>query len=207
MSVARRERAALVETMRASGPDAPTLCEGWTTRDLAAHLVVRERRLDAAPGILVPQLAGYTARVQEQVTASTDWPELLGQVADGPPIYSPFKVLDPFVNVAEMFIHHEDVRRAGTSWEPRVLDEETTASLAKQVRQFARMTLSKSPATVSLRTPDGTVLATAGKGAPVTVTGDPGELLLFAAGREPARVEFDGTAEAVAAVTASHRGL
>ncbi len=164
MSVARKERAALVDTMRAAGPDAPTLCEGWNTRDLAAHLVVRERRLDAAPGILVPKLAGYTARVQEQVTASTDWPELLAQVAAGPPLYSPFILLDPLVNVAEMFIHHEDVRRAGTHWEPRVLDENTTSSLARQVSSFARMTLSKAPARVSLATPQGKVLSTAGKG-------------------------------------------
>lgn len=207
MSIARRERAALVDTMRAVGPDAPTLCEGWDTRDLAAHLVVRERRLDAAPGILVPKLAGYTARVQQQVRASTDWAELLHQVAAGPPLYSPFILLDPLVNVAEMFIHHEDVRRAGPAWEPRVLDEQTTASLARQVSSFARMTLSKAPAAVSLTTPAGKVLATAGKGAPVTVTGDPGELLLFAAGREPARVTFDGDAEAVAAVRAARRGL
>lgn len=207
MSVARKERAALVDTMRAAGPDAPTLCEGWNTRDLAAHLVVRERRLDAAPGILVPKLAGYTARVQEQVTASTDWPELLAQVAAGPPLYSPFILLDPLVNVAEMFIHHEDVRRAGTHWEPRVLDENTTSSLARQVSSFARMTLSKAPARVSLTTPQGKVLSTAGNGAPVTITGDPGELLLFAAGREPARVSFDGDADAIAAVQCSRRGV
>lgn len=207
MTVARRERAALVDTMRAAGPDAPTLCEGWNTRDLAAHLVVRERRLDAAPGILIPKLAGYTARVQEQLTASTDWPELLARVADGPPLYSPFILLDPLVNVAEMFIHHEDVRRAGTSWEPRVLDDDTTSSLARQVGSFARMTLSKSPARVSLTTPQGKVLATAGKGSPVTVTGEPGELLLFAAGREPARVSFQGSPDAVAAVQGSRRGL
>lgn len=207
MSIARRERAALVDTMRAAGPDAATLCEGWTTRDLAAHLVVRERRLDAAPGILIPKLAGYTARVQEQLTASTDWPALLAQVEDGPPLYSPFILLDPLVNVAEMFIHHEDVRRAGPSWEPRVLDEDTTASLAKQVSSFARMTLSKTPARVSLVTPQGKVLATAGKGSPVTVTGEPGELLLFAAGREPARVTFQGAADAVAAVRGARRGL
>lgn len=207
MTIARRERAALVDTMRATGPDAPTLCEGWNARDLAAHLVVRERRLDAAPGILVPRLAGYTARVQEQVTASTDWPELLAQVAAGPPLYSPFILLDPLVNVAEMFIHHEDVRRAKTSWEPRALDDDTTSSLARQVSSFARMTLSKAPARVSLTTPQGKVLATTGKGAPVTITGDPGELLLFAAGREPARVSFDGDPDAVAAVRAGRRGL
>lgn len=193
--------------MRAAGPDAATLCEGWATRDLAAHLVVRERRLDAAPGILIPKLAGYTARVQERLTASTDWPALLAQVEDGPPLYSPFILLDPLVNVAEMFIHHEDVRRAGPSWEPRVLDEDTTASLAKQVSSFARMTLSKTPARVSLATPQGKVLATAGKGSPVTVIGEPGELLLFAAGREPARVTFQGAADAVDAVRGAHRGL
>lgn len=207
MTIARRERAALVDTMRAAGPDAPTLCEGWTTRDLAAHLVVRERRLDAAPGILVPQLADYTARVQDQVTASTDWSDLISQVADGPPLYSPFKLLDPLINVAEMFIHHEDVRRAAKTWEPRVLDEATTAALRKQVRSFAKMTLAKSPAKVSLATPDGTVLTTAGKGAPVTVAGEPGELLLFAAGREPVRVEFTGDADTIAAVKAGRRGL
>lgn len=207
MTVARKERAALVATMRTAGPDAPTLCEGWNTRDLAAHLVVRERRLDAAPGILIPAFAGYTARVQEQLTASTDWPELLSQVADGPPLYSPFIVLDPLVNVAEMFIHHEDVRRAGKDWEPRVLDDEATASLQRLVRSFARMTLSKSAARVSLTTPSGTVLATAGKGSPVSVSGEPGELLLFAAGREPARVSFEGSPDAVAAVQGSRRGL
>lgn len=207
MSIARKERAALVETLRATGPDAPTLCEGWNTRDLAAHLVVRERRLDAAPGILVPQLAGYTARVQDQVTASTDWSDLLAQVAAGPPLYSPFILIDRFANVTEMFIHHEDIRRAGTDWEPRVLDQETTDALAGQVRMFARMTLSRAPARVSLTTREGKVLTTAGKGSPVTVSGDPGELLLFAAGREPARVSFDGDADAIAVVQGSRRGL
>ena len=56
MTVAQQERAALVTTMRGVGPDQPTLCGDWTTRDLAAHLVIRERRLDAAPGILMPDV-------------------------------------------------------------------------------------------------------------------------------------------------------
>ena len=54
-----------------SVPDAPTLCEGWKTRDLAAHLVVRERRPDATLGIAVPFLADYTAKVQNKVAQST----------------------------------------------------------------------------------------------------------------------------------------
>ncbi|WP_301122318.1 TIGR03085 family metal-binding protein [Mycolicibacterium fortuitum] len=207
MTVARRERAALVESMRAAGPDAPTLCEGWTARDLAAHLVVRERRLDAAPGILVPQLAGYTERVQQKVTESTEWVELVDQIAAGPPLYSPFKLLDPLVNVAEMFIHNEDVRRAQPNWEPRALDDATVAALSRGIGAMARMSMGKSPARVALTTPAGKTLATVGSGPEVTVTGEPGELLLFAAGREPARVTFSGDDAAVAALRAAHRGL
>ena len=94
MSVAQRERAALVETMRAVGPEAPTLCEGWKTRDLAAHLVIREYRPDAAPGILIPFFASHTEKVQNQV-AEQGWDELVDKVASGPPVYSPFKLLDP----------------------------------------------------------------------------------------------------------------
>ncbi|MUL82039.1 MULTISPECIES: TIGR03085 family metal-binding protein [unclassified Mycolicibacterium] len=207
MSVAQRERAALVESMRAAGPDAPTLCEGWTTRDLAAHLVVRERRLDAAPGILVPQLAGYTERVQRKVTEGTDWAELVDQIAAGPPLYSPFKLLDPLVNVAEMFIHNEDVRRAQPDWEPRALDDATASALSRGIGAMARMTMGKSPARVALTTPEGKTLATVGAGPAVTVTGEPGELLMFAAGREPARVTFSGHDAAVAALRAARRGL
>ncbi|MCV7420996.1 TIGR03085 family protein [Mycobacterium yunnanensis] len=207
MTVAQRERAALVTTMRGVGPEQPTLCGDWTTRDLAAHLVIRERRLDAAPGIMVPKFAGYTQRVQDQVAAENDWNVLLDQIASGPPLLSPFKVLDPFVNVAEMFIHHEDVRRAKDGWEPRLLDAETAASVAKQVGLMSRMTMRKTPARVSLNTPDGKNLATVGSGAAVTVTGDPGELLMFISGRDQALVTFTGDDAAVSAVRDGERGL
>ena len=90
MSVAQRERAALVEILRAVGPDAPTLCEGWTTRDLVAHLVVRERRPDALPGLVFGPLASYTARVQNRLAASTKWEDLIELFASGPPLLSLF---------------------------------------------------------------------------------------------------------------------
>ena len=207
MTVAQQERAALVTTMRGVGPDQPTLCGDWTTRDLAAHLVVRERRLDAAPGILIPALAGYTARVQTQVAAETDWNVLLDQIASGPPTLSPYKLLDPLINVAEMFIHHEDVRRAVSGWEPREADDDTTAALARQVPFMARMALSKIPGHVSLRTPEGKTLATVGRGPTVVVTGEPGELLMFASGRDEARLTFAGDDDAVRAVRDGRGGL
>jgi uncharacterized protein (TIGR03085 family) len=205
VSIAQRERAALVETMRATGPDAPTLCDGWNVRDLAAHLVVRERRLDAAPGILIPFFAGHTEKVQNDVV-QTDWDTLVNKVASGPPLYSPFKLLDPVANIGEMFIHHEDVRRAQPGWEPRVLEPALANSLRRSLPLMGRMTLGKLPGRVALRTTDGTTVLTAGRGPAVTVTGAPQELLLFSVGRL-ARVEFDGDAAAVQAVRDAPKGL
>jgi uncharacterized protein (TIGR03085 family) len=207
MTAAQRERAALVETMRTVGPDAPTLCGDWTTRDLAAHLVVRERRLDATAGVMVPFLAGYTAKVQRQVTDSTDWDKLLEKVASGPPLYSPFKLLDPVANLGEMFIHHEDVRRAQTDWEPRQLDPALVKALGRGLPLMARLTLGKAPARVSLRTPDGKTVATVGSGPELTVTGEVGELTLFISGRDTVRLDFDGDAALVEAVRVARRGL
>ncbi|MDT5206556.1 MAG: hypothetical protein QOD34_3192 [Mycobacterium sp.] len=207
MTEARRERSALVATLRKAGPQAPTLCEGWNTTDLAAHLVVRERRLDATPGIAVPFLAGYTAKVQDKIARSTTWETLIELVASGPPIYSPFRLLDSVVNLGEMFIHHEDVRRAVDGWQPRPLDRGIAAALRRQLGLMGRVMLSKLPADVVLQTPTGDRIVRAGRGQVVTITGEPQELLLFIAGRDAVRLEFDGDAQAVAAVRAAPRGL
>jgi uncharacterized protein (TIGR03085 family) len=207
VTAAQRERAALVETMRAVGPEAPTLCGDWTTRDLAAHLVVREGRLDATAGVAVPFLAGYTAKVQRQVTEATDWDELLDKIASGPPLYSPFKILDPVANLGEMFIHHEDVRRAEPGWEPRPLDDAMVKALGRGLPIMARLTLAKAPARVTFRTPQGKELVTLGRGPEVTVTGEPQEILLFISGRDEVRLAFDGEPDTVEAVRANRRGL
>ena len=207
MSAAQRERRALVDTFREVGPHAATLCEGWNTTDLAAHLVVRERRLDATAGIALPFLAGYTARVQDNVARSTSWDALVDLVASGPPLYSPFKLLDPVANLGEMFIHHEDVRRAVDGWQPRVLDASTAGQLRRQLGLMSRIMLSKLPAQVVLQTPTGERIARVGRGEAVTITGEPQELLLFVAGRDAVRLEFDGDPQSVAAVKAAPRGF
>jgi uncharacterized protein (TIGR03085 family) len=207
MSQARRERSALVATLRDSGPHAPTLCEGWNTTDLAAHLVIRERRLDATPGITVPFLADYTAKVQDQIARSTSWEKLIDLVASGPPIYSPFKLLDSVVNLGEMFIHHEDVRRAVAGWQPRALDQGTATQLRRQLKLMGRVMLSRMPADVVLQTPAGDRMVRAGRGEAVRITGEPQELLLFVAGRDAVRLDFDGDAQVVATVRAAPRGL
>ncbi len=62
--LAQQERQGLCDLFVELGPDAPTLCDGWTASDLAAHLVVRERRPDSGPGLVWPPLAGYTDKVR-----------------------------------------------------------------------------------------------------------------------------------------------
>ena len=207
MTAAARERAALVNTMRDAGPDAPTLCGEWTTRDLAAHLVLRERRPDAAAGILIPALAGYTARKQRELTDATDWTGLLNMVASGPPVYSPLKLLDPVVNTTEMFIHHEDVRRAGLGWQPRSLDGDLESALRRQVRLGARLSLSRAQATVTLQDSDGSTLASVGKGPHCTITGSAPELLLFLSGRDAVLIEFGADDDIAEQVRVARRAL
>ena len=210
MSAVQRERDALVEILRAVGPDAPTLCDGWTTRDLLAHLLVRERRPDAVPGLVFGPLASYTAGVQKRLAASTTWEDMVELFASGPPLFSVFKVLDPVASIHEMFVHHEDVRRAQNDWEPRQLDARTVAAVKRRVAVISRAGMSKSlaavPARLTMRTPDGQTVVVLGSGSPVTVTGNRG-LLLFAFGRDAVRVDFAGDDDVVAAVRAAKRGF
>ena len=190
---ARRERLALADLLLDVGPDAPTLCTGWTTRDLAAHLVARERRPDAAVGIVLTPVAAHTQAVQQRF-AARDFARLVTDLRN-PPVWSPVSnpLLDELVNVNEMFIHHEDVRRAQPEWTPRPLDPEHQAALWSRVRRTAPLALRRFPAAVVLDAGSfGTATAGAG-GSRVTVTGDPGELSLFLSGRQAyARVQLSG---------------
>ena len=139
-SLARAERAALCDLLDALGPDQPTLCAGWRTRDLTAHLVLRESRLDALPGIVLPLAAGWTARLQARLAAGK-FAELVERLRAGPPQFSPFRPrrLDEAANGIEFFVHHEDVRRAQAGWEPRTLDPATEDYLWRRVRTMARI--------------------------------------------------------------------
>lgn len=186
---AAQERAALADLMTALGPDAPTLCEGWTTRDLAAHLVVRASRADAAAGIVVPALAAHTQRVQDKV-AEQDWNALLAKVRRRPW----WAVLgEEAVNRTEYFVHHEDVRRAQPDWSARELSADFAEALWSRVRPQAKLALRRTPAVVTVTAPGfGTI--TAGKGGPdVDLVGPPPELLMFLIGRQRhALVELAG---------------
>ena len=196
----RTERAALCDLFERLGPDAPTLCAGWTTADLAAHLVLRERRIDAAPGIALAPFARYTAAVQTRLKERHSWPELVGLVRNGPPAWSPYRVpaIDALVNTLELFVHHEDVRRAQDGWEPRELPAAFQELLWRRLRGMAWLMFRKAPVGVVLRRTGGERVG--GKKAEpyVVVTGEPQELMLFAFGRqEHTRVGYDGDQESI----------
>jgi uncharacterized protein (TIGR03085 family) len=208
MGLATDERQALSALFEEVGPDAPTLCEGWATRDLAAHLIVREHRLDASPGIMLPALAGYTKRVQDQYAAKP-WPELVDQVRRGPAWYWPMAIgpLNELTNGGEFLVHHEDVRRAQPGWEPRPADPSRDEAAWRLARQSAKLNLRKSPVGVELKTTDGrSALVKAGSPV-VTVTGDPVDLVLFVFGRDAVHLTFEGDESAVARLQGLRRGV
>jgi uncharacterized protein (TIGR03085 family) len=202
VTYAQQERAALAALLDETGPDAPTLCEGWQTRDLVAHLVLRERRPDAAVGVMGGPLAGYTARIQRQYLDRHSYPELVGMFKSGPPPLSPFSIpgADGAANTVEYFVHHEDVRRAGQEWTERSLDAGLSDALWKRLKG-SRMFLRSAPTGIVLaREVAGKLdLIVAKTAAPsVTVTGSPAELTMWAMGRtSAAHVTFDGPDDAV----------
>jgi uncharacterized protein (TIGR03085 family) len=205
---ARTERAALADALHAAGADAPTLCVGWTARDLAAHVVVRERDPLAAAGIMVKQLSGWTGR-RQRAAAERDFAKLVDQVRN-PPAWSILSnpVIDEGTNLVEMYVHHEDVRRAQPGWRPRHLDPGLEEAIWRRMRGLSRLALRRFPAAVVIEWPEHERSA-AGRGGPeVRLRGRPGELAMFLTGRQAvADVEVTGPIELIERVKQARLGV
>ncbi len=197
-TIAQSERAALADLLDELGPSASTLCVGWDARDLAAHLVTRERRLDALPGVAVSFLAGHTDRVQSRY-ALKPYDELVQLVRSGPGrmSWASLPKVDRVANMTEYFVHHEDLRRAQPGWAARKLPDRVQDGLWRAVKARASLAFRGASSGVVLRLPSGEE-TTAAKGEPTAVvTGEPAELLLYVFGRRGhAMVEVSGPAEA-----------
>jgi uncharacterized protein (TIGR03085 family) len=210
MSVASHERAALADLMLEVGPEAPTLCAGWDARALAAHIVVRERRLDAGFGSVLPPALAWTRHVQG-VYRARPFEQVVAMLRAGPPWPNPLRLgpVDRAFSTAELFVHHEDVRRAAPAWTPRELPDRVQDALWRVLRGSVLFTMTggRRPCTVALVRPSGALL-TVGRGEPaVSVTGEPAELLLFSYGRQARSVvDLAGEAALVAKVTGAGFG-
>ncbi|MDG4805274.1 TIGR03085 family metal-binding protein [Micromonospora sp. WMMD1120] len=205
---ARAEREALADLLLALGPDAPTINEGWATRDLAAHLVLRERRPDAAGGIVLPPLRGHAERVRRRL-ADSPYAELVARVRR-PPLWSPISnpLTDEVANLMEFFIHHEDVRRAAPGWRPRDLPAGLQRALWKRAAPMARLALRRFPADLYVQAPDHGEVSVGRGGERLRVVGPPGELVLFFSGRQRvARVQVNGAVEAAQRLRAASLGF
>lgn len=214
MTFAKDERARLCDLLLTVGPDAPTLCGSWTTHDLAAHLWIRETDPVGVPGMLVKPLAGLTERRMAETKNRWPFPELVERIRNGPARFSVFALpgVDEPANTTEYFVHHEDVRRAGS--EPagsRELDASVEDWMWRRLKLLARAffrrvsvgtVLDRRPAAESETEPE-TIRAQSGNPI-VTVTGKPSELMIFAFGRtEAADVNLVGEPDAVESLLAS----
>ena len=206
VSIADTERAALCDLLDELGPDAPTLCEGWTTRDMAVHLYVRDRDPKAWAGISVGRLHGLA---EQAMAAQADRPygEIVAAVRAGAPKWSPMGLpgAKDLVNLLEFVIHHEDVRRAGDSPQTaRDLGPEVEEWMWRRLKLLARAWFRRVQVGVVLErlgsAGDGgapeTIRAVPGSSI-VTLVGQPSEVMLFAHGRSGAEVKLVGEPDAI----------
>ncbi|MCK7674309.1 TIGR03085 family metal-binding protein [Corynebacterium pygosceleis] len=201
MTFAASERAALGGLLLELGPDAPTLCAGWTTKDMAVHLLLRETRPDAVPGMFLPAFRAHLRSVSDEI-GSRSHGEIVRRWMAGPPKFSPVRFLDAQLNAGEHFIHHEDVRRARPGWRPRRFSPEDENVLSGVLRRMGVRLLRNSELPVIVD-PDGAPsfvgvdrrgVVRSGSDV-IRVSGPVGEILLFCFGREEVDVTVSGDAD------------
>jgi uncharacterized protein (TIGR03085 family) len=207
--LAQLERTALCDTALQVGEDRPTLCDGWDVKDLVVHLLVREGS-PAALGIVLSPLAGLTDAVSRRV-GRRDFAVLVEKLRNGPPLLSPYAVpkVDSLVNTLELYVHHEDIRRAQPGWSARDLGERMEKVLWSMLGTAGKGLLRGSTVGVTAEntvTGSRTVLKA---GMPtVTVRGLPSEVTLFVFGRrDQADVELVGEDADVARLKETSLGI
>ena len=204
------ERAQLSDLFDELGPQAPTLLAPWTTRDLAARLVLREHDHLAGPGLVLPGAWGRLAERRRRTLALRDFTWLITTLRSGPPPGF-FRIgwVRRLPSLNEFFVHHEDVRRAnGRS--PRTSEHAIDEALWRNVsrgRWFLARRLHG--AGLELQWAGTTQTLRARRGEPTArIAGPPGELLLYLFGRQgAAHVEVSGPDAAMEAVRRARFGM
>jgi uncharacterized protein (TIGR03085 family) len=202
-----RERHELCHLLLDLGPDAPTLCEGWDTLDLAAHLVVREREPRAALGIISDRFAAHTRRRQD-AWADKGLEAVIERLRSGPPRLWRVPGLRTLLNLIEFAVHHEDARRAnglGRRADRHDLDDALWSLVGGSARFGTR---SLGPIGLELVRPGGERKRVRKGDDVATLTGCPLELVLYLSGRKRvAEVELTGSNQAVTSVAAARFGI
>jgi uncharacterized protein (TIGR03085 family) len=202
MGWARNEKLALVDTLRRTDPGAPTLCEGWDTKRLLAHLVQREQDLlSGVVDIIGRAEPGHEKRLgklAEPAGTPEGYAGLLDRFVAGAPRWSPLSWASEQVNLLEYVIHHEDVRRGAGQHVPRTLPGPQVEKVFRQVPLTARLKLRRAPVGVTLARPAGATIVVRTGSPMVRVTGEPVELALWVSGRrQAAQVQVSGPPDAI----------
>lgn len=204
------ERRQLSDLLDELGPNAPTLLAPWTTRDLAAHLVLREHDYLAGPGLVLPGRWGRFAERRRRAVALQDFTWLTATIRSGPPPgFFRIAWVRRIPNLNEFFVHHEDVRRAngrGPRTNEPAMDEALWRNVTRAPWFLARRLRG---AGLELEWTGTAKTIRARRGEPTArIAGPPGELLLYLFGRQGASdVEVSGPAAAVAAVQRARFGM
>jgi uncharacterized protein (TIGR03085 family) len=204
------ERALLCDLLDELGPDAPTLLAPWTTRDIAAHLILRDHDPLAAPGLVLPGRWRRFAERRQRDLAQRDFTELVATLRSGPPPgFFRLGWVRGFPSLNELFVHHEDVRRADGRG-PRAFGPAMDEALWRNVTRsawFLARRLRGAGLELQRAGTRHTVLARRGEPT-VRLAGPPGELLLHLFGRQnAAHVEMHGPDAATRTVRGARFGM
>lgn len=161
-----------------------TLCEGWSVEDLAAHLVCRERNIIGGIGLVLPSLQSLHDRRIKRVEAKGH--EYIIEKLQNYPWYMPASV-----NVAEFWIHNEDMLRGELQMSRPAPAKHANEILWGSIKGLVavRKSLVKDLGNVVLKnidTSESIVIRFGDEHKTINVTGSAGELLLFFYGRRDA---------------------
>lgn len=207
-SLAKRERFAIAQTLRNLGPNAPTLCDGWTSFDLLVHLVSRENRPDAALGILIPAFSQYSKKIADEMK-QRGFETLVQEFENGPKQFSPFAIpgIDTLANSFEFLVHHEDLLRAQQNYVARVFGDIDKKMLWKRFTQSGRIFLRKAKVGIIAKSDQGIFTIKSGNSC-VTMEGDVVDLILYSFGRKSvAKIKFEGDEESIRILKDTKFGL
>ena len=197
-SFVKRERNSICQNLRYLGPDKPTLCHGWSTKDLLVHLVVRENRPDAAAGLVVPFLKSYTDSIYKKFNEK-GFEDLITIFENGPKSPSPFTVaaVDQLANTFEFLVHNEDILRAQPNYSPREFSEEDLNFLWSRFTKSAIFFMRRVKVGVVAKTEQGIYTLKRGEES-VTISGNLIDLIMFSFGRkENTSLQFEGNLQAI----------
>ena len=207
------ERWALADTLEHCEPEAPTLAGAWTVADLAAHVAWLDRlgglptflgrSIVARRAIRLNDVAGRVADRAIRAARRRGLPWAIERLRADPPALLVRPSVAP-VGLFEVFVHHEDIRRAQPGSAVRAGPQAELQPVVSWLLRYHRTVLPD----ISLVVRAGGNEESRGSGPTVVLQGLHSEVVLWLAGRRSvADVELLGDEDAVGRLTGTVFGV